>query len=274
MSAHDPLGEKWIMVNNEKDISENPIPNPSILQWGEHVSNKTFNAGEEINFAVDTNIISTTLEIETDDLFIQWEFLNDQGETMRKDFGANISHTFQSTSNYFLKIEVYNSGKLILHDSLMIVVGEMPKADKIQVSNANSVKDAIIYNISRNKEITFEVVNPDTANYSYTWDLGDGHKIEGVSASKVFRITKMPAYIILRKTDIKTNIFSDSYIRLESDDPQEFEVVMPPVKMDSESQSNIDPTINIPTALILLSVLVVSVIAFFVFKKFKKPERI
>lgn len=223
--AHD-TGEKWIQIDGKSNvIIDNPIQNPSRLPWAEHFINRQFKEAQIIKFEVDKNVIKDRFSLSEDSFEVKWEI--EGVETLAQN---EFSKGFK-TGNYFLTVSLIDkvSQQIIDSEQIMFVVGKAPEQANVFLNGTKTPNS--IYKISRDENIVFSIDTPGE-NFNYTWDLADQEIKEGITAEKVFKDTKLPAYVILRKFDMTTNIFTDTVIRLESDEVPTFVVQTPAVKVN------------------------------------------
>lgn len=251
ISAHEE-GIQWLSVNG-KAITDNTTQNPSKLSWDSHIAIGEFNADEPIEFKANAVVLEKKVKQNSEDFKIVWTIDEEELE------GSLINKVFEETGNYTVQMKVIKNsdGTELESETFMITVGDLPDAPIILVNGLYNGDG--IYNIKRKDILTFGIQNPNDT-YTYIWDLSEEDLVFGGSAEKRFGSTKLPAYIILRSTDTKTNVFRDSYIRLETEDAPEYEVVMPPIKIDddapilttTETNTGINPVLPFSAAVFVI----------------------
>jgi len=103
-------------------------------------------------------------------------------------------------------------------------------------------------NIDRTKTYTFSIKDSDIQNYTYQWELGDADLHSDLRLNKSFPNTNFPSYIFLRTTNKSTNVYADSYLKLDSSMDKGFKVQMPPdiAALNNSPINNTSYTVMIP----------------------------
>lgn len=242
--------ENTITINGNY-ITELETPPPSKLPWIEHTNRTELLAGEPIVFQIDAQKAADIFDYA--DLTFFWEFVGMENVT-----APSATITFPKSGPYIVNLYVSRGDKGLASETILVQVGTIPDAAGIILSAPGEARDITSrrLEISRSKTYSFQVSKPDTAKFSYTWDLGDQDIVQGSEVSKQFLSTLLPSYVVLRTTDNSSGTYIDSYIRIESERDFENGVPMPPFNPESgkasSEASTINPIVIVITSLILL----------------------
>lgn len=223
--AHDDKNSK-IIVSSADTLIENPIPLTKNLERGEHILNRVLDVGEELTFTFESRLKFNKIE---------WGLPDSTKSNEQK-----ITKKFASKGNYFFYIKAFNDkDEILFNDSFMIQVGEVKDNTIILVDGEKNENN--IFQVKRGSTLSFSVEKPSN-EMKYYWDFGDREVVEGSTVIKQFNDEKFPLYIIIRAKNISTNIFRDTFIRLENDEESPFIVNTPMVKENSfiTSSSNLN----------------------------------
>lgn len=262
--AHSPTKSPWLYINATAitDEMENNVPNPSKIEWAEHIYNTNLSKGDNLKASVDRDVIERDLKVTKDNIKVTYKL--DKPDQTSQNFDNDFTLNMESTGNYFLDISVNkkDNNDLIISESIMIIVGSEPPQAKMSVNGqAIDVTSASpTFSVTDNFDLKFEVTN--IGDYNYTWDLGTGETKEGTNIEYSFDKAKIPVYVILRTQNKVTKEFIDSFVRIDSPRENSFGIPKPPVKIppsESNSSSNI-------IGIVLLIVVLIAV-AYFVYRK-------
>lgn len=271
LSAHDVTKSPWLFINEIPitEEMENPIPNTSKLDWGEHVFSKELQKGDEVKVSIDREVIVSDLDVAEGNIQTSYKLKQPNGTANEQS--SDFAQKLNDSGNYFLDVKLSrkDNGEEILVESVMIVVGSSPDPSKFKI-NGNEIdfsKAAPTYDVTDNLNLKFTVTNPESNN-SYIWDLGTGETKEGIEINYSFEKAKIPVYVILRTTDKGSNVFSDSFVRLDSPKENNFQIPRPPVKIpDSDLTTSND---NITKYIIgTVVVILIAGLGFIIYKKKK-----
>lgn len=209
VSAHSTL-QGTITINGNY-IIELETPPPSKLPWIEHVNRNEIRPNQPTIFRLDEQRITEIFK-ETG-ISYSWEI-----EKVGKFTTPVVTVSFPATGAYVVDLKILKGEEILTEEEIMVQVGTLPRAAKIILANESSEAKIVnsILIISRSETYTFKVDYPNIDKYTYSWDLGDRDVVEGVEVSKRFETTLLPAYVVLRTTEIDTSTYRDDYIRVES----------------------------------------------------------
>ncbi|MEP7103692.1 MAG: hypothetical protein ABI721_03220 [Candidatus Dojkabacteria bacterium] len=251
ISAHNATSSPWLYINSQAitEDDENPTPNPSKLKWGEHYLTQQFNPGDTLEVQVDKNVIVRDLEVKESSIIEHFDLTLPDNSV--KTFKDNFSESLSSTGNYFLDVKVSkNTGEELILESVMFIVGNKIEQSKFKVNGTeiDITSAAPTFLLNNDFNLVFEVINPENNKYNYQWDLGTSQIKEGDRVEYNFETAKIPIYVVLRTTDKSTDIFIDSFVRIDSDSENVFKIPAPPVKVpDDPARSS-----NVFTPLVLI----------------------
>lgn len=238
VSAHSIFEVNPVTVNSKNLIEENSIPKPSKLPGADHILKESLTVNTEYEFKIDTKSVEETLVIKPENLNLEW-YVNAGKVSTQPVF----KHQFLDTGVYFLEYSILDEKEIVSIDTVMIVVGEPVSAGQIVFDGVKQEEG--IYDVKRDANYTLSVNDADSANYVYAWDLGNGEVIEAASHTLDFSKFELPSYILLRKMDRATNVYVDSYIRVEGEGEPDFSVVTPaapvPGAANNASKTEIAP---------------------------------
>lgn len=269
IAAHSPTDSPWLYINEVAVIveMENKIPNPSKLDWGEHVFSGELKKNENLKPTVDLDVIERDLEVEKSNISMVFTLKNPDGN--EETFTEFFTKKLELTGNYFLEIllERKDNKKEIISESIMLVVGdkEEPSVIKVNGEVIDNTSAAPRYYVTDNYNLKFEINNP--GDYNYTWDLGTGETKDGSAFEYSFDKAKIPVYVVLRKQNKATNVFVESYVRIDSQRENTFGIPRPPVKIPDEvANTNSFPIIAV---VVVITLIVLSIGAFVILRKRK-----
>lgn len=247
-------------------ITETELPPPSLLPWSEHINSKFITPGKQVTIAINTERVQNVFD--GDDFKFRWQVTGMQVD--EKLEGDSVNVTLPVSGAYVIRLFISQDNDPLAAEEINIQVGETPPASGITAQEGTETTNRLML-IDRIQKYTFKVINPDTNLYKYTWDLGDKDLIEATEAPKQFESTQLPNYVVLRTTDLATNTYSDSYVRIESKLEYENGVPMPPFRADNESRMNNSgiAVVISPVNLVLASlvgILILSVSSYLVIK--------
>lgn len=251
--AHEISEEEWFLVNDEAVLEINPSPFASKLENPEHIIRGSFDANENINFKINREVLGYESNIET-----RWIV----GKVMFT--GDEFIYSFPATGSFVITLEFFDTQKeeIFNEDEILIHIGDQQVGQSFSINGQtiDSSEDLQIVEVSRSQNTSLTVLNSDANKYLYQWDYSDGVIVEDTEASVNFANVRLPAYVILRSINKETNVWADTFVRIESSENQEFEVQMPAAPTqdaikESEDRSN----------LVIYSVLVVGVVVLVLF---------
>jgi len=269
LSAHNPTKSPWLFINDiaVTEDMENPVPNPSKLDWGEHVFSEDLKKGGTLKASVDRSIIERDLKVEISNIKTSYKLTTPEGRN--NEYNEDFSLVLNTTGNYFLDITLNkkDDDSEIISESIMIVVGdkEQPATFKVNGLDIDITSASPTYNVTDNYDLKFEVTS--SGDYNYTWDLGTGETKDGTSIEFSFDKAKIPVYVVLRKQNKDSKVFVDSFVRIDSERENTFGIPRPPVKIPpAESTNNNFYAIG---GLIVGAIVLLIIIYFLVYRKKK-----
>lgn len=218
--AHDLPGGNPVLVEGFQ-LEENTDPQPTKLPWTEHFVNHVFNPKETLQFDLDEKKLGLITESDLTTLHISWHL-----ESVTQVTKA-FSHAFSKNGKYPVNVRVSSDTKEYFDEDFTVIVGDVPAPDAISVDGKTRTTGETIP-IRRSNIVNFSVVKPDSG-YDYFWDLGDAEVAKETQTSKRFLNTKLPAYIILRKQGKNDTLYSDTFVRVDSDEAGAYTVLEPHV---------------------------------------------
>ena len=241
--AHEITKDPWIYINDQI-LEENETEKPYHLVWPSHVLENSFKTGEDIKVKIQQSTIFEAFSASS--ITAEWQSelaaktdsdkvtLNSNSISINDDKiylfkGLEFTLNYAKTGSYIVFVTIYDQNdKKIIDESLGINVGDPIQPSNFQVNGVKS--DQAEAMVSRIELTALNVISPDNSKYRYQWDLLDGVIKEGAIVSKNFIDSNLPAYVVLRTIDKTTNIYSDSYLRVDSADPPRFKVYTPPIE--------------------------------------------
>lgn len=248
--AHEEISN-WVSINGDfSQISDSTAPKTSSIQIPPHFINKNFVPLEDIQFSVNIDEIRKKYDENID--LVDWVFSD--GKRFR---GNNITTNFFQGS-YFLNISFLSNNEVIESEDISFNVGESPVLSQILV-NGESIDYSTLF-IQRAETYEFSLTETKEG-YLYQWDLGDGKTYYGDKVQANFGSANLPLFIALR-TFSEGGVYSDQFIRIDSEDSQIFKVQTPPVKINENNDfTNQDPLfVNSRNALIFSTIFFLIVI--------------
>ncbi|MEO6729023.1 MAG: hypothetical protein ABIM99_03810 [Candidatus Dojkabacteria bacterium] len=239
LAAHNSTKSPWLFINDTpiSEDMENPIPNPSKLDWGEHVFSEEIVEGGTLKVSIDRSAIERDLEVQTNNIATSYKLTK---EDFRMQFNEDFSKSLETTGNYFLDIVLTKreGGQEIISETIMIVVGDREELAKFSVNGEEIelTSASPTFTVTDSYNLKFSVTNP--GDFNYTWDLGTGETKNGIAVDYSYDKAKIPVYVILRKQNKKTTVFSDSYVRIDSPKENTFGIPRPPVKIPEKEIAN------------------------------------
>ncbi|MFS8130580.1 MAG: hypothetical protein ACMG57_01235 [Candidatus Dojkabacteria bacterium] len=271
--AHDVTKSPWIFINTIPitEEMENPIPNTSKLDWGEHIFTGEVSVGDNLQVKIDREVISKDLDVEFSNIATSYEFKHSNG--VEEKFVEDFSEKLTELGNYFIDVKLTrkDNGVEIVDESIMLIVGDKfePSQFTVNGTSVDFTKVAPTYDVTGNLNLKFSVLN-QVNKYSYIWDFGTGETKEGAEVEYSFDKAKIPVYVVLRTIDKSTNIFSDSFVRLDSPKQNTFEIPRPPVKIPNPTNFGLpDENIGIKFIIGIFSAVLIIVAIFIAYRKRK-----
>jgi hypothetical protein len=239
--AHDLPGGNPIQVSGY-DLEDNTDPQPTKLPWTEHFMNHIFQPKESLTFDLNENRLFGITGTDISELQISWKL-----ESVTR-ISKTFSYSFSKNGKYVVSVRVASGAKDYFTEDFTVIVGYAPVTESISVDGKTRERRESIV-IDRNNSVNFAVVNPDQ-NFNYFWDLGDADVSNSTQTSKRFLNTKLPAYIILRKQGKNDTLYSDTYVRVDSDQQAQYTVLEPHVT--EQPDQNLNSTVQVAVTGIIL----------------------
>lgn len=265
--AHSLFPGNFATINNEDVLTANTSPEPLSLEWSEHISLKNYQVDQQLKIKANIEGYRSVFKYSDNDIDYIWK-LPDGTEQK----GDEAIFTSDKTGTFIIYFRVFDKSKnsVLWDEDFSFNIGENASKVDLIVNGEKIDKSAHpayrTIKIDRFIDNTFEISNPNS-NYSYNWDFPDGETYTDLKVTRKFENTKIPSYIIVRATDKNTNVYDDTYIRLESDQEQKNVVQRPPAPSNLPAITE-ENTVN--PAIIVIPISIVLMILIFAFYRWRK----
>lgn len=248
------------MLIDGLQVIPNPVEQPQLLTWGEHTTASLLQPNSEIDFGIDTELLTTELGYR--DIETMWVL---DGVILQ---GNQISHTFTDTGSYFLEVTITSQGTEIYADEILVHVGKQPAKP---IVTANIPIENKLIKLSNAKDLILEVENYD-ATLIWEWDIGNEIIRDQSKISLTPDSYTVASNILVRVTDPTSNTFAESYVRLQPDSVANTLRTPPPPQQVRPQPANDNPT-NTWVISIAAGTILVNTTLIWWFTSRKKRER-
>jgi hypothetical protein len=234
LSAHTTTAEPWILLNGE-EIDDNEFPKTSKLIYASHKVEEFFNINDVLTFQINLDVIEDEFDVDKRDLKIDTRLYDAYEKEISRFNTSTIMVQATKTGTYFLKIEIFENSKEVLSEIIGYSVGEKFDQSEFIIDNFGMKQGQTIWLVLDRDHKVYVRGNDD---FIYKWDIGVNKEFIGEEFTMNIKERLLPFYLTLRTINKKTNVAVDTYVKIDTDSENKFEIPMPGVPLPNNMETH------------------------------------